>query len=106
MMLRKVNGASIVIPNLVIHIISIIQHGGAHMEISNSHESKLSASKNEDINFKAKLSKNRTDYLSIETVRKMILRFLSEKLMSKQKLAETLGITEKAYCGFVCPDFQ
>ena len=67
------------------------------MDISNNgYESKLSASKNEGVSFKAKLSKNKANYLSVETIRKMILRFLSEKQIPKQKLAAALGITEKS----------
>ena len=35
-------------------------------------------------------------YLNIETIQKMIWRFLSEKQISKEKLAEALGITVKS----------
>lgn len=35
-------------------------------------------------------------YLSIEIIQKMILRFLTETRMSKEKLAETLGVDVKS----------
>lgn len=40
-----------------------------------------------------KPNKNNNNYLRIEVIQKMICRFLTEKKVSKQKLAEALGIT-------------
>ncbi|MEI8055595.1 MAG: hypothetical protein WCH10_06355 [bacterium] len=66
------------------------------MKISgNSYKENSPVNRNESFVFKSKFSKNRADYLRAEIIRKMILRFLSEKQMSKQELAEVLGITKK-----------
>ncbi|EKE01117.1 MAG: hypothetical protein ACD_21C00209G0001 [uncultured bacterium] len=75
------------------------------MEISNSSncESKLSVKRNDAVNFKSQLSKG---HLSAETVRKMILRFLSEKHIPKQKLAKILGITEESLLQLCFSEFS
>lgn len=75
---------------------SIIQHGDVYMELSDdNYKSKLQANQ-EDGNLKSKFSKSKADYLSVETVRKMIERFLTEKKIPEQKLAESLGIPVKS----------
>ena len=96
------------------NIISTIQHGSVYVESKNngsSHENKSPANQNEgksvnfETNFKPKLSKNRTDYLKEETVRKMDRQLLTEKQISKQKLAKDLGITVKSLLQFCSSKF-
>lgn len=81
---------------LVNTVFSIIKHENVCMEINNNIESKVSANQNKDISLQSKVSKSRTTYLSIETVQKMICRFLTEKQISKQKLAGYLRISVKS----------
>jgi len=40
-----------------------------------------------------KLTKKNNSYLSVNTIQKMVKRFLTEKKMSKEKLARALAIT-------------
>jgi hypothetical protein len=49
----------------------------------------------EEINLKHKRSKKRSEHLPIGTIRKMIWRVLTEKHLSEEKLAHTLGVTIK-----------
>jgi hypothetical protein len=95
MIANRIIGSSVAISNPVISMVPI-NRSGVYVKISNqSSEKLLSTNSNKNTGHKSKPSKISPDYLAAEKVQKMLFRLLTEMPISKQKLAESLGITVK-----------
>jgi DNA-binding Xre family transcriptional regulator len=82
-----------------INILPVVQHKSNDMEKSintNGREENLAINPNEKNRLEQKHIRSANNYLRIEVIQKMIYRFLIEKKMPKQNLAEALEITVRS----------
>ncbi|CAL7964081.1 hypothetical protein GAMM_60193 [Gammaproteobacteria bacterium] len=77
------------VSNSITNSVDVTKYNDFYTLVGNSQYRKKSVTNQVFLN----LTKKKNSYLSMNTIQKMVQRFLTEKKMSKEKLARTLAIT-------------